>query len=49
MKNTWYLLKFISPMRLKLGSSYNVLFNIKKNGLYVDFKCFYMNVEIIFF
>jgi len=26
-----------------------ILFNIKKNVLYVDFKCVYMMVEIIFF
>ena len=49
LKNPWYLLKFILPMKLKLDSSYNVLFNIKKNGLYVDFNVSYMNVEIIFF
>ena len=26
-----------------------ILFNIKKNGLYVDFNVSYMNVEIIYF
>jgi len=26
-----------------------ILFNINKNGLYVDFNVSYMNVEIIFF
>jgi len=47
MKNNLYLLKLIIANEIKIRQF--ILFNIKKNGLYVDFKCFYMNVELIFF
>ena len=47
MKNNLYLLKLIIANEIKIRQF--LLFNIKKNGLYVDFKCFYMNVELIFF
>ena len=47
MKNNLYLLKLIIANEIKIRQF--ILFNIKKNGLYVDFKCFYMNVELILF
>jgi len=38
MKNTWYFFLIYIVNEIKIRQF--ILFNIKKNGLYVDFKCF---------
>jgi len=47
MKKHWVFVKINIGNENKIRQF--ILFNIKNNDLYVDFKCFYMNVETIFF